>query len=410
MNLFEDWLGTGLAATLAATASVLMVAVLMYVALRRALLPLVARAARHTALRWDDLLIDRRVQRWLALLLPAVLVHLAAPAVPGLNDFWTEFWFRVTAAATIFTGTWAVSALLMAFNPVYETLPISRERPIKGYLQVLQIVAYIFGDIWLLSVLTNQSPWYFLSGLGAAAAVLLLLYRDTILSLVASVQLAQNDMLRVGDWIEMPQFNADGTVIDMALATVKVQNWDKTITTIPTHRLTSESFKNWRGMKEAGSRRIKRSINLDISSIRFLTDEEAERYAHTEPLVDYLSAERDSPAESDGADRPTELVTGDPHRSTNVDALHDYLIAHLIRHPDLATDTMPFLVRQLPPGPHGLPLEIYVFSRGTRWKDYEAIQGNIVGHVLAVLPQFDLRAFQEPTDSTIRSLSAASVM
>ena len=333
-----------------------------------------------------------------------MLVHLAVPVVPGLNEFWTEFWSRVTAAAAIFTGTWTVSALLMAFNPVYETLPISRERPIKGYLQVVQIVVYIFGDIWVLSVLANQSPWYFLSGLGAAAAVLLLLYRDTILSLVASVQLAQNDMLRVGDWIEMPQFNADGTVIDMALATVKVQNWDKTITTIPTFKLTSESFKNWRGMKEAGSRRIKRSINLDISSIRFLTDEEIEQYLRSDPLVDHPAAEREGP-ESDTAHVPPELVTGDTHRPTNVDALHNYLITHLKRHPDLATDTMPFLVRQLPPGAHGLPLEVYVFSRGTRWEKYEAIQGNVVGHVLAVLPQFDLRAFQVPSDSTVRSLS-----
>lgn len=405
MNLFEGWLGTGLVATMAATASVLIVAALLYVALRRVLLPLLARAARDTALRWDDLLVDRRLQRWLAWLLPVVFVHLSVPVVPGLNDFWTEFWFRVTAAAAIFAGTLAVAALLMAFNTVFETLPISRERPIKGYLQVVQIVAYALGDIWLLAVLTNQSPWYFLSGLGAAAAVLLILYRETILSFVASMQLAQNDMLRVGDWIEMPQFNADGTVIDMALATVKVQNWDKTITTIPTYKLTSESFKNWRGMKEAGSRRIKRSINLDISTIRFLTSEEVERYAHSQPLVDHPATKPEEPAEFNAADTPLVGVTEDPLRPTNVDALHDYLVAHLRGHPDLATDTLPFLVRQLPSEPYGLPLEIYVFSRETRWEKYEEIQGSIFSHVLAVLPQFDLRAFQEPTDSTVRSLS-----
>ena len=222
MNSFEDWLGTGLPATLAATATVLAAAVLLFIALRRLVLPLLARAARHTAFRWDDLLVDRKLQRWLALLLSAVLIHLAAPVVPGLDDFWTEVWTRVTGAAAIIFGTLAISTLLMAFNTVYEMLPISREHPIKGYLQVVQIVIYLSGDVWFLAVLTNQSPWYFVSGLGASAAVLLLLYRETFLSLIASMQLAQNDMLRVGDWIEMPQFSTDGTVIDMALTTVKV--------------------------------------------------------------------------------------------------------------------------------------------------------------------------------------------
>jgi len=401
VNLFEDWMGTGLAATSVATATVLTAAVLLLVVLRRVLLPWLARVARLTVFRWDDVLVDRRFQRWLALLLSAVFVHLAAPVVPGLNDFWTEFWVRVTAAFAIFFGTLATNSLLMAFNTVYETLPVSRERPIKGYLQVVWIFVYIFGDIWVLAVLVDQSPWYFLSGLGAAAAVLLLLYRETILSFAASIHLAQNDMLRVGDWIEMPLFGADGTVIDMALATVKVQNWDKTITTIPTHKLTSESFKNWRGMKEAGNRRIKRSINLDISTIRFLTDEETERYSRSEPLVDHSTVKREDPLKTTAAGAAPELVTGNAHRPTNVDALHDYLIAHLKRNPDLATDTMPFLVRQLSPGPHGLPLEIYAFSNETRWEKYEAIQDSIVGHALAVLPQFDLRAFQESTDSTM---------
>ena len=197
----------------------------------------------------------------------------------------------------------------------------------------------------------------------------------------------------------MPQLKVDGTVIDVALATVKVENWDKTTTTIPTYKLTSESFKNWRGMEEAGARRIKRSINLDMSSIRFLTDEEVERDSHSKMLIDHPGTKHEEPNELDV-----------PHfspdeRLTNVDALHSYLIAHLRCDPDLATETMPFLVRQLPPGRHGWPLEIYVFFRGTRWEEYEVVQGRAVGHVLAVLPHFDLRAFQEPADSTIRSLS-----
>nr|NIN13053.1 mechanosensitive ion channel [Gemmatimonadales bacterium] len=365
MNLFEDWLGTGLVATVAATLSVLAAAVLLFIVLRRFLLPLAARAVAATAFRWDDVLIDSKLQRWLALLLSSALVHLAAPIVPGLNDFWTEFWFRVTAVAAILAGTLVIGSLMMAVNKIYETLPISRAHPIKGYLQVVQIVLYLFGDVWVLAILTSQSPWYFLSGLGAAAAVLLIFYRETILSFIASMQLAQNDMLRVGDWIEMPQFGADGDVIDVALPTVKVQNWDKTITTIPTYKLISESFRNWRGMREAGCRRIKRSINLDISSIRFLTDGEIDRYEHSAPLIgsadgppggyDWVPAVNPSPVAE---------TTRGFNRPTNVDAFRSYLITQLRRHPDIMNE-MPLVVRQLPPERHGLPLEIYVFSRET---------------------------------------------
>ncbi len=402
MNLFEDWLGTGVAAISAATAAVLAAAVLLFVVLRRVLLPLLARLIGRTAFRWDDLLADHKVQRWLALLAAALLVHQSAPVVPGLNTFWTEVWLRLSAVAAIGAGTVAVASLLMAFNTIYETLPISREHPIKGYLQVVQIVAFGFGDVWALAVLTNQSPWYFMSGLGAAAAVLLIFYRETIMSFIASMHIAQNDMLRVGDWIEMPQFNADGTVIDMALATVKVQNWDKTIATIPTYKLTSESFRNWRGMEEAGRRRIKRSINLDISSIRFLTDEEVERYDRSQPLMGATSSPGARSAEATGDRTAVSDPSGFP-RPTNLDAYRRYLLTQLRQHPDVATD-MPMVVRQLPPERHGLPLEIYLFSRETKWERFESIQDSLIGFALAVLPDFDLRPFQDPTDFTVRSL------
>ncbi len=363
--MFEGWLGDGLIATTASIAIVFVSGVALFVIMHGFVLPRAARLVQSTSFRWDDILSDRRLRRWLALLSAVVFIRLAGPSVPGLSEFWVETWIRISAGIAIVFSTFTLNALMMAFNSVYETLEISRSRPIKGYLQVLQIVFYILGDVWVLSVLTGQSIWYFLSGLGAAAAILLLLYRETILSLAASVQLAQNDMLRVGDWIEMEQFDANGTVIDIALTTVKVQNWDKTITSIPTYRLTSESFKNWRGVEELGLRRIKRAVNIDISSIHFVSVDE---------------------------DR------------TNLDSLTDHLLTWLRAKPDLETEKMPLTVRQLQPGHHGLPLEIYAFTRLTDWQAYEALQSDIISHTVAVLARFGLRPFQEPTDSAIRSI------
>ncbi|MDH3247851.1 MAG: mechanosensitive ion channel family protein [Acidimicrobiia bacterium] len=365
MDFLQDWLGVGPASTIAAATIVLGSGVAVLFIMRAIVLPRANRLARRTAFRWDDVISDRRLRRWLALLSSAIFVRLAGPSIPGLGEFWVEAWIRVSGGIAIVFGTFTLNALLMAFNSVYETLDISRSRPIKGYLQVLQIVFYILGDVWVLSVLTGQSIWYFLSGLGAAAAILLLLYRETILSLAASIQLAQNDMLRVGDWIEMEQFDANGTVVDIALTTVKVQNWDKTVTSIPTYRLTSEAFKNWRSVEELGLRRIKRSINLDISSIHFESEVE---------------------------------------NRTNLDSLTEHLLEWLRAIPQLETEKMPLMVRQLQPGHHGLPIEIYAFTRLTDWKAYEALQSYIISHTVAVLGRFGLRAFQEPTDAAMRSI------
>jgi miniconductance mechanosensitive channel len=366
MDFLQDWLGVGPVSTITAAAIVLGSGVVLLLVMHGVVLPRASRLAHGTAFRWDDVISDRSLRRWLAFLSAVVFIRLAGPSVPGLGEFWVETWIRVSAGVAIVLGTLALNALLMAFNSVYETLDISRSRPIKGYLQVLQIVFYILGDVWVLSVLTGQSIWYFLSGLGAAAAILLLLYRETILSLAASVQIAQNDLLRVGDWIEMEQFDANGTVIDIALTTVKVQNWDKTITSIPTYRLTSEAFKNWRGVEELGLRRIKRAVNIDISSIHFMSVDE---------------------------DR------------TNLDSLTDHLLEWLRAKPELETVRMPLLVRQLPPVHHGLPLEIYAFTRLTDWEAYEALQSDIVSHTIAVLDRFGLRPFQEPTDSAMRAIN-----
>ncbi len=404
-NLFEGWLGTGIAATLVAIAAVVVVAVLTYFVVRTLVLPVVRRTVKRTTFRWDDVFADRTFQHRISLLIPGVVFYAGVSAVPGLGDFWIEAWQRIAGAGVVLVAAMALAALLAAINTIYETFPIANDRPIKGYLQVVQIFIYLFATVLVAAILANQSPWFFLSGIGAATAVLLLIFKDTILSFVASIQLATNDMLRVGDWIEMPQFNADGDVVDIALHTVKVQNWDKTITTIPTYKLISEPFKNWRAMAESGGRRIKRAVNIDMSSVRFLTDDEIERFSRFAPLADYMTAKRREIAEHNAANEPAEDMTGDPRRLTNIGTLRAYMVSYLKNHPDIAED-MTFLVRQLAPGPHGLPLEIYVFSSDTRWPQYEALQADIFDHLLAMLPEFDLRTFQSPTGTDFRSLSA----
>ena len=382
-------------------------ALVAYLLVRYVALPLVYRAAHASAVRWDDILTDRRVLNRLAWLAPLVVVRLGLDLVvddPDLSE-WLGFGQRLTDALLLFAGLLVLSATSVAVDRIYSELEVARERPIKGYLQIAMILAWVVGAILIVARLADQPVGYFLGGIGALSAVVSLVFRDTILSLVASVQLTGNDMLRVGDWIEMPSQNADGDVIEIALHTIKVQNLDKTITTIPTYKLISDSYKNWRGMTESGGRRIKRSLMIDLSTIRFLSDEEIERWARFAPLADHMDRKR---AELDewnrGIERQGDIV-GDPRRLTNVGTFRAYVIAYLKGHPELASDTMTMLVRQLQPGPSGLPLEIYVFTATTAWSEYERIQADIFDHLLAIVDEFGLRIHQSPSGADIASLS-----
>jgi len=258
----------------------------------------------------------------------------------------------------------------------------------------------------VVSLLADQSPVVFLSGLGALTAVLMLVFRDTILSLVASLQIMSNDMIRIGDWVSMPQANADGDVIDIALHTVKVQNWDKTITTIPTYKFISESFKNWRGMSESGGRRIKRPLAIDLSSVRFLTSDEIDRFAKSELLHDYMERKLEELAryaeekKALGPDiQPLERTL------TNIGTFRAYVLEYLKSSPKIHKD-MTLLVRQLAPTPQGLPIEIYCFTNDTAWAHYEGIQSDIFDHLIAILPEFGLEAFQEPAGRDFARLAS----
>lgn len=350
---------------------------------------------------WYAIIIKKNVFRRAAHLAPAfvfyVLVPAAFPDSPVLTD-------AVRSAALIYMliiALLAVDALLDALHAVYETLATAKIIPAKGFVQALKIIIYFIGVILLISVVTTKTPLYILSGLGAVTAVLLLIFKDTILGLVAGIQLTANAMVRTGDWISMPQFEADGDVVDVALTTVKVQNWDKTIAMIPTYALISQSFKNWRGMQESGGRRIKRAIYLDMTSVRFCDDAMMERFGKIQLIREYLEQKKAEIGEDNqvrGIDTSS-LVNG--RRLTNIGTFRAYVDRYLKNHSKIRKD-MTFLVRQLDPTDRGIPLEIYVFSSDQEWAKYEAIQADIFDHILAVIPEFDLRVFQNPTGADFR--------
>lgn len=342
----------------------------------------------------------------LANIVPALIVANGIAAVPHLPPAAVIVVSNVAAASIILFVAMAISRALSLGNAIYDRRPDAASRPIKGYVQLLKILLYGGAAVLIVAALMDQSPVLLLSGIGAMAAVLLLVFKDTILSLVASVQLTSNDMLRVGDWIEMPALNADGDVIDIALHTIKVQNWDKTITTIPTHRLISESFKNWRGMSESGGRRIKRSIFVDQNGIRFLTPDEKQALRRFQLLDDYLGHKQAELGEWNAAAERAGRDLVNIRRVTNIGTLRAYIVEYLRANSHIAKG-MTMIVRQLAPTPQGLPIEIYCFTNTTAWSAYEDIQSDIFDHLLAILPEFGLRSFQEPSGLDLRSGLAA---
>ncbi len=363
---------------------------------------IVRAVSSRTGTKWDDELVSAGVFARLAYLVPAILFDRGARAVFDANPEAIQVVETLVSVALTCVAMGVVSALLKAVGEIFENHPVSRRLPIRAVLQVLQITLFFLGGVSLLSLLLGRSPLVFFSGLGAFTAILMLVFKDTILGFVAGIQLSANNMIHRGDWIEMPGQGADGDVIDVGLTTVKVQNWDKTITTIPTYALITESFKNWRGMSESGGRRIKRSVSIDMTSIRFCDEEMFERFRRIQLLSDYLDRRlQEISHHNEATQADTELLVNGRHL-TNVGTFRAYLIAYLRQHSKIHQD-MTFLVRQLQPTDKGLPIEIYVFSADQDWTNYEAIQADIFDHVLAVLSLFDLRVFQTPTGADMRA-------
>lgn len=365
---------------------------------------------KHVILRLAAPYLDRRTKTidkaaaWLATAAPLMIISRGIVLVPNLPEEVYTIVRNVAQALIVISVAMAIVKALGYANELYERQPQSKNRPIKGFVQVGKILVLCGAAIFMIAVLIDESPFLLLSGLGAVTAVLLLVFKDTILSLVASVQLTSNDMLRVGDWITMPSMEADGDVIDISLHTVKVQNFDKTITTIPTHRLVSDAFQNWRGMAESGGRRIKRSLTVDQNSVRFLTDEEVLDLKKFRILKPYLAAKRDEIADWNARElSDEEAVPVNARRLTNLGTMRAYMQAYISWHPDVGDDFL-MMVRQLPSGPQGVPLEIYCFTATTAWEQYEGIQADMFDHLLAILPEFGLRVFQEPTGGDFAAL------
>ncbi len=335
---------------------------------------------------------------------PALIISTGIGYVSGVPEAAAIVIVNVCNAFVVLTIALALSNLLDLVNSIYEQRPDAKIRPIKGYIQVLKIVIYAVTLILIIAALFDRSPLILLSGLGAMAAVLMLIFQDTILSLVASVQISSNDVLRVGDWVEMPQLNADGDVIDIALHTVKIQNWDKTITTIPTRRFMTDPFKNWRGMQESGGRRIKRCILLDQQSVHFLDAEQKKRLGRFKLLKDYLATKQQEIDDwnTQLAEEGKEPVN--TRRITNIGTFRAYVERYLQSHPGIHQQ-MTLMARQLPVTADGLPLELYCFTNTTAWLKYESIQSDIFDHLLAILPEFGLRVYQHPSGMDVRALS-----
>ena len=342
----------------------------------------------------------------LANVVPALVISTLIHKIPLLPTLLVQVVVNVTNAFVVLTIAMALSKLLTLVNSLYSRREDAKSKPIKGYIQLLKIVIYAVAVILMIAALFDRSPLILLSGLGAMAAVLMLIFQDTLLSLVASVQISSNDVIRVGDWVEMPQLNADGDVIDIALHTVKIQNWDRTITTIPTRRFMTDPFKNWRGMQQSGGRRIKRSLQLDQQSVRFLTAEEISRLKRFHLLKQYLDEKEEEIRawNQQLAEQVQEPVN--TRRITNLGTFRAYVLRYLQSHAGIHQGMIQ-MVRQLAPSADGLPLEIYCFTNTTAWVNYEGIQSDIFDHLLAILPEFGLQVYQHPSGMDMRSWQQA---
>ena len=404
---FQDWLNQNPdPASALKIVGVLLLSIITYIIAYRVVARSLVGLAGRTDTTFDDIIIKRIKPRRVSLYAPVIVILIFARVIPDkqVQDIVRNSMLFLILWLSVLT----FNAVLDAFNDIYESRRDFSGAAIKGYFDLVKIFAFAVGIILSISLITGESPVALLAGLGAIAAVLLLIFRDTILSLVASVQISANDLVKEGDWLEVPDYNADGDVIEINLHQIKIQNWDKTISTVPTYKLMEVSYKNWRGMSESGGRRIKRAINIDISSIRFCDDAMIEQFRMIDLIRDRIDEGVAKRSQQDALQEGAEPANNEvnpvnSHRLTNLSVYRTYIDAYLRSHPSIHNQ-MTALVRQLDPGPTGLPIEVYVFTKTTDWIEYEDIQANIFDHLLAVVPEFDLRIFQEPSGNDFQAL------
>ncbi|MCD7969826.1 MAG: mechanosensitive ion channel family protein [Alistipes sp.] len=379
--------------------AVAIIAWAVYLITCRAIGPLVIKIARRTSTTWDDMMFVPKFFRRLGLLLGPICVSVLFGFVQWASMSSLQKFIKVWIT---FAAVRMIAAILDGVNRIYESYPVSRNKPIKVFIQVVMIFLYCAAILVAIQIFTGKDTTTMIAGLTAFAAVLMLVFKDSILGLVAGIQLSANNMVNIGDWIEMPSSGGDGDVLEINLTTVKVQNWDKTITTIPTYKLVSESFTNWRGMFESQGRRIKRSVNVDLASVHYLSPQELEQLKKSSLLRSYIEEKMDEIARFN-ANRSAEI---DERRLTNIGTFREYLEKWIADNPDINT-SMTHMVRQLQPGPTGVPLEIYCFSARQSWVDYERVQSDIFDHVFAVMKLFNLKPFQYTVGNIAETAAAA---
>lgn len=382
---------------------IVLISVAIHLVLHRVVLAALQRRGQQSQRVWQQAITQYKLFQRVALLLQGVIISIQA-------TLWLQSGSQTQAVIVTAAQVWILAFTLLSLFSLLDTLlallrqsPISNQLPLRGIFQGLKLVAAILVGIMIVSLLMGKSPLLLLSGLGAMTAVLMLVFKDPILGLVAGIQLSANDMLKIGDWLEMPKYGADGAVTDIGLTTVKVRNWDNTVTTIPTYALISDSFKNWRSMSESGGRRIKRSLNIDTGSVHFLSEEEQRRLQRNPLLHSYLNVKTQELSQHNQEIAVDLASPLNGRRLTNLGTLRAYLEAYLRAHPRIHQN-MTLMVRQLAPTPEGLPLEIYAFTNTTVWAEYESIQADIFDHILAVIDEFGLRVHQTPTGNDLRGM------
>ena len=378
---------------------VLALSFIAYILTRYIVIKSISHFFKRTSTDLDDILLEKGLFNRLSYLPPLIIIY-------SLNDIIPLFEYieRVVLGIIVIVIATSINAFVNASGDIYSKSRYSGRLNMKSYLQVFKLIVNLFAVIIFVAVLSGNSPLYLLSGIGALTAVLMLIFKDTILSLVSSIQISSNDLFKVGDWVEAPQFGADGDVIDIALHTIKIQNWDKTISVIPTHKLVDSSFKNWRGMSDSGGRRIKRSIKIDMNSIKFCSQEMIEKYKNIKILSEYISNKVKEISEHNKENSISVDTQINGRSLTNIGTFRAYIESYLKNNRNIH-DGMTFLVRQLSPQSDGVPIEIYVFSNDTNWVNYESIQSDIFDHLLAIIPEFDLRVFQNPTGKDFSDFS-----
>ncbi len=412
MDKLEKWIqsypiNVSIALFLKAVIALAIIALIAFIAdyaTKKIILSTLIRIAKKSKTEWDDYLIERKVFHKFAHFAPAIVVYYLIPlALEDISIGYIHVIQTITTCYMILVGLFTLSAVLDAAHDVYQTLPISKERAIKGYLQIAKIISYFFGGIVILALLIGKDPGGIVVGLGASAAILMFIFKDTILGFVASIQLSANNMVRIGDWIEMPTRKADGNVLEINLTTVKVQNWDRTITTIPTYALVSESFTNWRGMEESDGRRFKRSVLINVTSVKFCSPEMLVKLKRIQILRAYIESMETKLREYNDSNNIDKTIDINGRRLTNIGVFRKYLELYLHANPNINTEAT-LMVRLLEPSEKGIAMEIYGFSKEKRWIFYEAIMSDIFDHMLAVIPEFELKVFQNPSGDDFKSL------